>query len=1324
MTAVRLPKPSNGLPASKEMDDIDPGAQINLNSVEPDSEKGARHRKKKKKHRDDRKRKRSLSWSTESSECSNVSKRKKKKKKHRRNKSPPSPRVNPIFLWVKQDNTKIVEVLCEDYDKRNRIKLTKTALGWRAIPRTERLSRQSSDSLVNSQSSHDTKDNYESDESLTTFEHSEGSVCHDVDKNVGQNDAQDLDADVTSNTNGVVHEPETSGNNRAELIKLPEEAGNQREESVASCENNDTPEEKDEHTNRNKISNEIEDVDNLSHNNGDSELTFNVHQEVTDPEELPNVEETDFKSNDIPDNFEDCNFSDSSSIPPENGHDSVENNSPLQAVDNLKYNTETKAATNQQQTVTVPEIDVYEFRDDDEEEENTVNKDSYYMPTERAMYELILGEQNRGETDFINEEGDKEFDEQRSLPNFRECENSQQHVQEEIPQHSEDPQCERDNNLGNNEAEITDKLSVLNEDIMEQNETKNEVIQECNNEENVNNFQEDNAYQEDIISEKEPVDIPELTSTDHQNSEIVENIENSDSIKEVSEESSVKVEPQDSEVVPEVTLNETNQGEDCKLALDKCCEGGAAAGEAGLDENHNNEMDNEPVRHNNCLLDEGSNFCGEVDECVEKTLGDLIGELEERAMNRASRMSGNNPDSDHAKDEHLNDNGFLGPNCTDLMDELEEMCHGIMNERLKNFDAGSKSDLSDIYNYVPTSVEEEQEDEEEVADNSVNEIKPTICEATIKDDKIVDNVVETKAESPINLVMQEKVTDEMLKLKSDSTQLKNCELESLDLLWRLPEGTTIHHSKVPLSSEEVRPAHLQSAKGNPLLNIPKPNSYKTYVPEQIEPLNLGKPKPKEEPIKDKKPLYIPPKVHKTEDVASINIKHNQHKHVKTDKHSNDNSSKLLELLTSEEKVDPLAQLKEVLSDPDLAVPDPLLVPRERLSALIANPAKEIPRLLAQKQEIKYPKFDTDLLVVSLTHLQMMLQTTGKDEDMRFYQQHAQMLQSQLNTGKECSLDPATASMINQMLWLPYLEQLQLARTTNPQELLAMLNNVVAYPPYPQWTQQGYEYAQQQQMLSLWQDMMQKPNLSAPPSLSKSYNDLYKSSSQSGVLPGYGQVRPNKAPPAQLGSTAAGAASRSSYNSRPADISYSSSRRQSKSSRHHHHHHNNGINNYVQRQQSWPMSQCNLMPPTNDPSHRLPQTSTGSSHYATHSSSTSSRISSHPSMISGGAGSGVGGGGGASSTISTSSSSGIIPGKHHNIHDVAMVSTASSTTTTSASSLPKLKVRDFGIDPSRRPNNLLKFGEPHFAHHPGAKFHDANHSNLWHPLFSSLKRFLY
>jgi hypothetical protein len=56
---------------------------------------------------------------------------KKKEEIHRKR-----PKVNPIFLWAAQCEQRIIEVRCEDYDKRNRIKLTKTAQGWRSIPCT------------------------------------------------------------------------------------------------------------------------------------------------------------------------------------------------------------------------------------------------------------------------------------------------------------------------------------------------------------------------------------------------------------------------------------------------------------------------------------------------------------------------------------------------------------------------------------------------------------------------------------------------------------------------------------------------------------------------------------------------------------------------------------------------------------------------------------------------------------------------------------------------------------------------------------------------------------------------------------------------------------------------------------------------------------------------------------------------------------------------------------------------------------------------------------------------------------------------------------
>ncbi|GLG98408.1 Uncharacterized protein GBIM_05059 [Gryllus bimaculatus] len=248
-------------------------------------------------------------------------------------------------------------------------------------------------------------------------------------------------------------------------------------------------------------------------------------------------------------------------------------------------------------------------------------------------------------------------------------------------------------------------------------------------------------------------------------------------------------------------------------------------------------------------------------------------------------------------------------------------------------------------------------------------------------------------------------------------------------------------------------------------------------------------------------------------------------------------SRLLELLTSEPSpasvspspvMDPLTQLKRVMTDPDITVPDPLLVPRDRLQELVSNPAREIPRLLTSRPELRLPEAlnypallrDPDLLVVSLTHLQTLLQKSEKvakesdsmqcsnfgnfleyqmyqnqhqaaavakeffdsqiklqqqqehqhqqqqqqqqqqhqkqqqqhrhQEQQRHQQQLQQQQQQQQQQQSQHELDAAAAAALNQMLWLPYLTQLEAAAAAcgNPQDFLSILNTV--FPPnYPQ-----------------------------------------------------------------------------------------------------------------------------------------------------------------------------------------------------------------------------------------------------------------------------------
>lgn len=97
-------------------------------------------------------------------------------------------------------------------------------------------------------------------------------------------------------------------------------------------------------------------------------------------------------------------------------------------------------------------------------------------------------------------------------------------------------------------------------------------------------------------------------------------------------------------------------------------------------------------------------------------------------------------------------------------------------------------------------------------------------------------------------------------------------------------------------------------------------------------------------------------------------------------------------------LDPLEQLKDVLSNPMYSVPDPLLVPKARLPALVTCPGREIPRLLARHtQNFSYVSIlsDPDVLVVSLSHLRSLMTKPLNENDIQEYQKHTEEIRSRL-----------------------------------------------------------------------------------------------------------------------------------------------------------------------------------------------------------------------------------------------------------------------------------------------------------------------------------------
>lgn len=222
---------------------------------------------------------------------------------------------------------------------------------------------------------------------------------------------------------------------------------------------------------------------------------------------------------------------------------------------------------------------------------------------------------------------------------------------------------------------------------------------------------------------------------------------------------------------------------------------------------------------------------------------------------------------------------------------------------------------------------------------------------------------------------------------------------------------------------------------------------------------------------------------------------NDRKADNTDQANPPETPRLLELLTSEAEMDPLTQLKQVLSDTTLNVPDPMLVPKDRLSQLLSSPGREIPRLLKHRPELRLPEAlayphllqDPDILVITLAQLETIIHKqcqplplkqmkTGEErlteksvenkeilskeaakdnnskmkpeEERSKHNSHKKETQPRASINELANdIDAATNAAFNQMMWLPYLNQLEAAAVSfgNNQDFLKVLSNM--FPVY-------------------------------------------------------------------------------------------------------------------------------------------------------------------------------------------------------------------------------------------------------------------------------------
>lgn len=332
-----------------------------------------------------------------------------------------------------------------------------------------------------------------------------------------------------------------------------------------------------------------------------------------------------------------------------------------------------------------------------------------------------------------------------------------------------------------------------------------------------------------------------------------------------------------------------------------------------------------------------------------------------------------------------------------------------------------RTEINNAEDKKPKEIEQQQQSLVDLNDNSI-EFGDTICSEEDEEERArIDRALEMIERDPALLV---DMNATLPTIEHTRTTLK------------LPEGTTIHQVKTEntLNKSVVESPSPPQTPSSPI--SPSPSLTKlpiqctfgeiTIIPQQQqnEPLNLesvGKRSAleirlQEPPLKKKRvvqslPLPLPPPP----------------------------SLPLVDRPVKREW-DPLSELKEVLSDPRLCVPDPLLVPRARLAALVASPATEIPKLLQAPSILPPPPPDPDLLTVSLSHLRSILQ------------QQLGFTDEQKTEGN----NHQSSSNMDQMLWLSYLSSKDM--TGVDADLLTNMLSILL--PNSSTVQQSFNYPQQ------------------------------------------------------------------------------------------------------------------------------------------------------------------------------------------------------------------------------------------------------------------------
>lgn len=437
------------------------------------------------------------------------------------------------------------------------------------------------------------------------------------------------------------------------------------------------------------------------------------------------------------------------------------------------------------------------------------------------------------------------------------------------------------------------------------------------------------------------------------------------------------------------------------------------------------------------------------------------------------------------------------------------------DETKMHFDSDNETDLKSVPEFQNYFEEADPKMTEEKEENEVDYVKPEIInlvESSTNDDEdgnIPDDTptdLSVKIHKPCldetdNCNTIEEPTDLSVPKNVSSPRPQSQNSEAIQSpqpsgIPAVPQSPDIVSTTVNVSSKP-KSIFLESLLTNCTKKMAL-NSEVTITPQR-EPLDLGKSRKSASPtVTCSEEINSSQSEPPTKKIKSVDITLKTLLDADIQKHKTENKSsdksftetpKLLELLQTETEIDPLVQLKQLLSDPTQDVPDPLLVPKERFSQILINPGTEIPKLLKERPELRLPQAlaypqimqDPNMLVINLNHLESILcnknsltPTSKSHSEPKIHDKHDKnseksptetnhhspsstkkksekesgtkqnsSVENQTKVFNELANDinSATQAAFTQMPWFPYINQLEAMALSNNPEFLKMITSM-------------------------------------------------------------------------------------------------------------------------------------------------------------------------------------------------------------------------------------------------------------------------------------------